>query len=195
MSSAHTGLFAGLAATIVGMTVCYAGDAILSGSVVSAAGEKLGGVTVSAKPADGTITTTVFTDEAGDYFFPPLPAGNYRVWAQAVTFQTAKAELALPPAGRQSFVLQPIQDYVRQLPGNVMLAALPEETDQDRQGAQTFRHPRFSSEGAGGLPRARARSGRKRHAVQARTASVGRGGACRVQGVRRSARSGRRASQ
>ena len=98
MSSAHTGLFAGLAATIVGMTVCYGGDAILSGSVVSAAGEKLGGVTVSAKPTDGTITTTVFTDEAGDYFFPPLPAGNYRVWAQAVTFRTAKAELALPPA-------------------------------------------------------------------------------------------------
>ena len=140
MSSAHTGLFAGLAATIVGMTVCYAGDAILSGSVVSAAGEKLGGVTVSAKPTDGTITTTVFTDEAGDYFFPPLPAGNYRVWAQAVTFQTAKAELALPPAGRQSFVLQPIQDYVRQLPGNVMLAALPEETDQDRRMKRLVRN-------------------------------------------------------
>ena len=140
MSSAHTGLFAGLAATIVGMTVCYAGDAILSGSVVSAAGEKLGGVTVSAKPADGTITTTVFTDEAGDYFFPPLPAGNYRVWAQAVTFQTAKAELALPPAGSQSFALQPIQDYVRQLPGNVMLAALPEETDQDRRMKRLVRN-------------------------------------------------------
>ena len=33
----------------------------------------MGGITVSAKPVGGTITTTVFTDEGGDYYFPPLP--------------------------------------------------------------------------------------------------------------------------
>ena len=42
-----------------------ADDAILSGTVTSAAGEKLGGVTVSAKAAGGTVTTTVFTDASG----------------------------------------------------------------------------------------------------------------------------------
>ena len=39
------------------------------GTITSAAGEKLGGVTVSAKPAGGTVTTSVFTDEAGNYYF------------------------------------------------------------------------------------------------------------------------------
>ena len=42
-----------------------AADALLSGAVKSASGEAMGGVTVSAKA--GTITTTVFSDEAGNY--------------------------------------------------------------------------------------------------------------------------------
>jgi hypothetical protein len=50
-----------------------AADALLSGAIASATGEKLGGVTVSAKAAGQTITTTVFTDETGKYYFPPLP--------------------------------------------------------------------------------------------------------------------------
>src|ERR1700739_4741274 len=66
-----------------------AGDQILSGLIKSSAGESLGGVTVSAKPEGGTITTTVFTDEHGNYYSPPLPEGKYRVWAQAVSFETA----------------------------------------------------------------------------------------------------------
>jgi hypothetical protein len=37
--------------------------ALLTGSVKSASGEKLGGVTVSAKMEGSTITTTVFTDD------------------------------------------------------------------------------------------------------------------------------------
>lgn len=40
-------------------------NALLSGTVKSAEGKAMGGVTVSAKPQGGTITTTVFTDEAG----------------------------------------------------------------------------------------------------------------------------------
>src|SRR5262245_32305581 len=110
-----------------------ADDAILSGTITSAAGEKLGGVTVSAKPVEGTITTTVFTDTSGDYYFPPLPAGKYRVWAQAITFETGKAEIDLPAVRKHAFALKPTADFVRQLPGNVMLAALPEETEQDKR--------------------------------------------------------------
>ena len=61
----------------------------------------IGGVTVSAKPAGGTVTTTVFTDAAGDYHFPPLPAGKYRVWAQALSFETARGEVDLGAARHQ----------------------------------------------------------------------------------------------
>ena len=68
----------------------HAADAILSGTITSAAGEKLGGVTVSAKPVAGTVTTTVFTDANGEYYFPPLPAGKYRLWAQAISFKPSK---------------------------------------------------------------------------------------------------------
>jgi hypothetical protein len=117
-----------------------AADAILSGAITSAAGEKLGGVTVSAKPVGGTMTTSVFTDESGDYYFPPLPAGKYRVWAQAVSFETAKAEVDLSAARKQGFVLSPMKDFVRQLPGNVMLSALPEESEQDKRMKRMVRN-------------------------------------------------------
>src|SRR5262245_29088644 len=107
-----------------------AADAVLSGSITSAAGEKLGGITVSAKPVGGTITTTVFTDARGDYYFSPLPAGKYRVWAQAVSFATAKAEVDLSAARKQDFVLA----------CNVMLNALPEETEQDKRMKRLVRN-------------------------------------------------------
>ena len=117
-----------------------AADAVLSGSITSAAGEKLGGITVSAKSVGGTITTTVFTDARGDYYFSPLPAGKYRVWAQAVSFATAKAEVDLSAPRKQDFVLAPFKDFVRQLPGNVMLNALPEETEQDKRMKRLVRN-------------------------------------------------------
>src|ERR1700719_5029538 len=81
---------AALAATAFNPLSAQAADALLSGSITSAAGEKLAGVTVSAKAEGATITTTVFTDEGGNYYFPPLPAGQYRVWAQALTLATGK---------------------------------------------------------------------------------------------------------
>src|SRR5258708_26368900 len=86
---------AGLAATAFIPLSAQAADALLSGSITSAAGEKLGGVTVSAKAEGATITTTVFTDDGGNYYFPPLPAGKYPVLAQSLTFATAKDEVDL----------------------------------------------------------------------------------------------------
>jgi streptogramin lyase len=108
-------------------------DPILSGAVASATGEKLGGVTVSAKADGSTITTTVFTDADGRYYFPALPAGKYRVWAQALSFATAKGEVDLAANASQDFSLTPMTDYIRQLPGDLMLAALPEDSDQDKK--------------------------------------------------------------
>src|SRR3954447_14299112 len=108
-----------------------AADGVLSGSIKSSTGEPMAGATVSAKPQGGTITTSVFTDEAGQYYFPPLPTGKYRVWAQALTFATANADLDLGAVKRQDFALGPLKDFARQLPGDVLLASLPDATNDD----------------------------------------------------------------
>ena len=108
-----------------------AADALLSGTIRSSSGEPMGGVTVSAKADGASIATTVFTDGSGEYVFPPLPAGHYRVSAQGLTFETAKAEVDLGAPRRQDFAMAPMRDFVRQLPGDVLLAALPQETPED----------------------------------------------------------------
>src|SRR5258708_5534222 len=122
---------AGLAATAFIPLSAQAADALLSGSITSAAGEKLAGVTVSAKAEGATITTTVFTDEGGNYYFPPLPTGKYRVWAQALTFATAKDVVDLAAAKHQDFKLGALADFERQLPGDLVIASLPDETPDD----------------------------------------------------------------
>src|SRR5712675_2916518 len=114
---------AGLVATcsVTGLaTTAQAADFPLSGTIASAAGEKLGGVTVSAKAQGTTITTSVYTDEQGGYYFPPLPAGKYNVWAQALAFETAKGEVDLTAARRADLTLKPMTDperRARALPG------------------------------------------------------------------------------
>ena len=125
------------------MPPAAAADVVLSGAVKSATGEAMGGVTVSAKAEGQTITTTVFTDDAGNFYFPPLPAGGYRLWAQALGFETAKAEIDSAATRRADFALRPIADFerqVRQLPGEMLLAALPEDTEHDHQLKIIFRN-------------------------------------------------------
>jgi streptogramin lyase len=109
-------------------------DALLTGTVTAASGEKMGGVLISAKAEGSTITTSVYTDESGSYYFPALPDGQYRLWAQALKFETAKANAALAKTAHQDFTLKPMQDqqdWIRQLPGDEFLAALPDETAED----------------------------------------------------------------
>src|SRR6476646_7378302 len=109
-------------------------DALLAGAIASAAGEKMGGVAVSAKAEDTRITTSVFTDAGGNYYFPPLPEGKYKVWAQALTFQTANGSIDLTKTTHKDFVLTQMankEDWIRQLPGDELLAALPGDTPDD----------------------------------------------------------------
>src|SRR5207302_2195328 len=73
----------------------YAAEAVLSGSVSESHGGKMAGVAVSAKPTGGTITTTVYTDEAGHYTLTPLPARKYRLWAQELGYGTSQSEVVL----------------------------------------------------------------------------------------------------
>src|SRR3984893_3613165 len=137
------GVAGAIAISLAWMSPAAAADMVLSGAVKSAAVEAMGGVTVSPKAEGQTITTTVFTDDAGNYYFPPLPVGAYRVWAQALSFETAKAELDLAATHRQDFMLRPITDFerqVRQLPGEMLLAALPDDTEHDHQLKIIFRN-------------------------------------------------------
>src|SRR5205814_10413706 len=100
-------------------------------------------VTISAKGMGQTITTSIFTDATGAYYFPALPAGSYRVWAQAIGFETAKSEVALGAARHQDFTLQPITDAerrIRQLPGDLILAGLPDATTDDARMKRIVRN-------------------------------------------------------
>ena len=65
----------------------------IAGTVIGADGQKLAGVTVSAKAEGSTIRTSVYTDAQGSYRFAQLPAGLYRVSAQAIGYHPAKAAI------------------------------------------------------------------------------------------------------
>src|SRR5260370_7712468 len=120
----------------VSLSACaYGSDdngALLAGTVNSDSGEKMSGVTVSAKAEGRTITTSVFSDQQGDYYFPPLAPGEYEVWAQADTFQTARAKVNLTGTRHQDFSLKPLKDFQRQLTGDQLLASLPHGTPHHR---------------------------------------------------------------
>src|SRR2546425_5220268 len=129
------------AASLLAATAAHAADQLLSGAITSRSGQKLEGVTVSAKLEGFTITTSVYTDTAGNYFFPPLPAGRYRVWAQALGFEMSKGAVDLSSARRHDFTLQEMTDperRFRQLPGEMMVAALPEASAEDARAKKIF---------------------------------------------------------
>ncbi|HYT07496.1 MAG TPA: carboxypeptidase-like regulatory domain-containing protein, partial [Rugosimonospora sp.] len=113
---------------------------LLAGTVKSDSGEKISGVTVSAKAEGRTITTTVFTDGQGDYYFSPMAPGEYEVWAQADTFETARAKVNLTAAQYQDFALKPLKEFRRQLTGDQLLASLPDGTPDDRRLKRVFRN-------------------------------------------------------
>ena len=140
MTNMRSILLASAALVITGFSA-QAADQILSGAIASATGEKLGGVTVSARLDGSTITTSVYTDESGAYYFPPMAAGKYKVWAQALGFETAKGDVDLSAAKKQNLTLTAMTDPEqrwRQLPGEVMVAALPEETADDARIKKVF---------------------------------------------------------
>jgi virginiamycin B lyase len=129
------------AASLAMATTAQAADQLLAGSITSAAGQKLEGVTVSAKREGTTITTSVYTDQDGNYYFPPQAEGKYQVWAQALGFETAKASVDLTATRKQNISLKPMADReaaIRQLPSELLVAALPEETEADARIKKIF---------------------------------------------------------
>src|SRR5439155_21788959 len=101
----------------------------------------LDGVVVSARIAGRNITSSVVTDEHGEYVFPRLDSGRYDVWAQASGYGIARAEVMITDTAQahQAFTLNTIADVTPQLIGSEWMAALPEETREQRRMKEIFR--------------------------------------------------------
>ena len=114
--------------------------AAVSGVVKSADGKPLEGVGVSARNAAESFTTTVYTNEAGQYFFPPMQPGGYKLWAQAVGFEMVSSEIKLNGGEKKSLelTLPALADFHAQLSGTEWVASLPEETPNDRRMKSVF---------------------------------------------------------
>ena len=112
---------------------------LLAGTTRTASGEPLHGVAISARGVESNFTTTVYSDEQGEYFFPALHEGRYRVWAQATGYRTERVEALPDTRAGQAFTLRSIGDVTPQLRGPEWLAALPEETFEDRRLKEIFR--------------------------------------------------------
>ena len=113
---------------------------VLSGSVRSSDGKPLEGVGVSARAKGETFTTTVYTDESGRYSFPALHGGQYKVWAQAIGFETSSAEAGLADGSIKpvDLTLATLGDFHKQLSGTEWAASLPEDTPDDRRMKTVF---------------------------------------------------------
>jgi streptogramin lyase len=129
-----------LGAALPSLTHAAPDGALLAGTVKSAAGARMSGVTVSAKMENTTITSSVFTDDEGSYYFPSMNGGRYQVWAQADGFDTARSSVDLASTKHADFVLNPAKDFAKQLTGDQMLASLPDQTPDDRRLKRVFRN-------------------------------------------------------
>ncbi len=124
----------------IGFAQAAPAKTILSGTVKSTDGKSLDGVGVSARAQNATFTTTVYTDGAGNYLFPPLDSGAYKIWAQAVGFDPARAEADLAGGAKKQLDLKlaTLADFHKQLSGTEWAASLPEDTPGDRRMKTVF---------------------------------------------------------
>jgi streptogramin lyase len=121
------------AAVVATSSFAYAADQQLSGTITTA-GKALDGAVVSAKRDGSNITTSVYSDAQGNYYFPPMAAGKYSVWAQTIGFEQTKAQVDLAANKKQDLALKAITDPEtkwKQLPGELVWASLPVENAQD----------------------------------------------------------------
>jgi streptogramin lyase len=123
------------------MTAHPAGQSLL-GTVKSSDGALLEGVAVSARGEGSTITTTVYSNQRGEYYFPPLDLGPYSVIAQVAGYreQQARASMTASNETRLDFSLGALEDFSAQLSGSEWLASLPAGTPQDRRMKALFRN-------------------------------------------------------
>ena len=114
---------------------------MLMGTIRSSSGELMEGVTVSARLPGKTFTISVFTDAAGEYYFPRMEPGKYKVWAQAQGYEAVADVDVTGAVKRHDFSLAPITDPEKrllQMRGDEWVASLPEESYQDLKMKEVF---------------------------------------------------------
>ena len=110
-------------------------ESLLSGRITSPSGTALEGVAVSAQIPGSPITTSVYSQADGRFFFPAMRAGDYTVWAQAIGLERGESKASLSgSAAHLDFTLADTTDIIRQLSGYQVLASLPEDTREHRRG-------------------------------------------------------------
>jgi len=77
---------------------------ILSGTVKSSKESRWRALASPLETPAKRSHTTVYTDQSGRYFFPPVSSGQYKLWAQAVGFETATSEAGLAGAGKKQWI-------------------------------------------------------------------------------------------
>jgi virginiamycin B lyase len=106
----------------------------IRGTVKSADGKTLEGVTVSIQAPDSTMITTVFTNEKGVYVFPPLAkAAKYSLWAQAQGFQTAEVEVNGQAQEVAALQMKPLKDIEKQMTGVEWMNSFPDDTPAEKR--------------------------------------------------------------
>jgi len=131
-------LFALVLATTVVAPSVFSQDAKIKGTVTSADGKPLEGVTVSVRGVGEPFVTSVFTNEHGVYVFPSLGRNTkYSLWAQAQGFQLAKTD-ASPGKPVVALQLKPLKDFSKQLTGVEWMNSFPETTPQEKRAKQIF---------------------------------------------------------
>ena len=132
---------------VLGLTLGVAAQAraqsngvLLPGTITDATGETMEGVVVSVRADGSNLTTSVYTDADGIYVFPRMDPQPFQLRAQAVSYLAGRADAR--PSGavyRHDFVMQSIEHFEAQLPGDRWVAALPEDTPEDRRMKTVFR--------------------------------------------------------
>jgi streptogramin lyase len=114
----------------------------LQGTITSKDGERLHGIPVTARAEGKTYATSVYTDDQGNYNFPPLEAGRYTVWAQSAGYTKEESQINLNGSGRarQDLALDNFEDIARQLTGSEWIANLPEDTQDNHRMKLIFRN-------------------------------------------------------
>jgi streptogramin lyase len=148
MKRSHSLVFFGLSvAAIAAIALMRAGSAAaateqpaMTGAIHGADGKPMQGVAVSARSTQQTFTTTVYSDDKGEYVFPGLASGSYKVWAQAVGFLTDRADVKVDGSRTASrdFSLKPLEHFEAELTGGEWLAALPEDSFEHRRMKQVL---------------------------------------------------------
>ena len=133
-------LIPGLSLSLGGIGRAQSSGVLLMGTITSGTGEKMEGVVISTRADGKTFTTSVYSDAEGNYYFPPMEPDEYKIWAQAVTYEAGRTEVTLTGSiHRADFVLRAVKDFEAQLRGDEWVASLPEETPEDRRMKTVFR--------------------------------------------------------